>query len=280
MQTLAHIKQLLNDRGIRPQHRWGQNFLHDQNNINKLLNAVNLTQGDLVVEVGPGTGTLTESLLAKGAKVIACEIDYNMVGIIEDTLKPRYPENLTIITGDCMASKHSLNDKLINHLDCRSFYLVANLPYQVAGILIGTLLVDFFRPEILPRCMGTYITIQKEVAQRVMAKPSNKDYGPLAVLCGAIARVELISTLSPNCFWPIPKVNSSMISIIPDNTKSLSINPPEFRDFLQRLFSQRRKQLGHILGRSGTLPNTISLDLRPEQLTVDQLITLAGIFIN
>ena len=99
MQTLSQIRQLLEDRGLRPKHRLGQNFLHDKNQITKLIDAADLRSGNLVLEVGPGTGTLTSALLEHGAVVIACEIDEGMAGIIEDLFAERMTDDAAVSTG-------------------------------------------------------------------------------------------------------------------------------------------------------------------------------------
>ncbi len=261
MQTLREIRSLLAARGIRPKHRLGQNFLHDQNQIRKLVDAAfaqsrareqassadvhatrrTLPHGrgsdpstiPLILEVGPGTGALTEALLERGADVIACEIDPNMIAILRERLaaSPRRAlgdderARLTIIEVDALAGKHEINPQILRAVGGREFTLAANLPYQIATPLMINLLID------VPQCAGQFVTIQKEVADRLHAKPSTKDYGPLSIIAQMFARIELIGIVQPSCFWPEPEVTSAMVALSPSpfqgGTSVSSVEPGE-----------------------------------------------------
>ncbi|MCK4871933.1 MAG: ribosomal RNA small subunit methyltransferase A [Phycisphaerales bacterium] len=283
MQTLTEIKSLLADRGLHPRHRLGQNFLHDHNLLRKLVDAADITPGDVVLEVGPGTGTLTEALLDAGAHVVACEIDQRLAQIVRDRLVGC--DALTLVVGDCLASKHALADEMLDALRDAGgehcFTLVANLPYQAASPLLATLLVHH------PACIGMFITIQKEVADRITAQPGGKEYGTLSVLVQALATVQRIADCPPSCFWPQPKVTSSMLAIrrrsfdagpgLRSSPAIAPFDPIALSQLLQRLFSKRRKQLGSILGRDVHFPADIDPAQRPEQLTVNQIITLLNV---
>ncbi|MCL4199504.1 MAG: ribosomal RNA small subunit methyltransferase A [Phycisphaerales bacterium] len=297
MQTLSQIRDLLAQRGVRPKHRFGQNFLHDQNQLRKLVAAANVQPGDLVLEVGPGTGTLTETLLEAGADVIACEIDPDMAAIIREHVAPRHAHDessnrgvpsphLTLIEADILAGKHAIAPEVVAHLD-RPFKLVANLPYQVASPLISSLLVEHSdataqRAASSPTrdrafCTGLFITVQREAAERILSGPRTKEYGVLAVLCQTFAEVELISRLSPGCFWPAPKVESAMIAFRPRPSPAIA-DRRAFAAFLQTLFRSRRKQLGSIFGRDRAWPAGIQPTQRPGELTIGQVgrLFLAG----
>lgn len=277
MQTLSEIRALLDVRGIRPKHRFGQNFLHDQNQIRRLLDEARIQPGDCVIEVGPGTGTLTEALLEAGANVIACEVDADMAAIVEERVMAMFPDRLALIQGDALQRQRELNPAIIEALGERTFTLIANLPYQIASPLMTTLLIEH------RRCVGQFVTIQREVADRLTAKPSSKAYGPLTVIVQALATVEVIATLSPTCFWPAPDVVSAMVAIRPhvDSASRQRFNgcEREFARWMISLFTKRRKQLGTIVGRSNaSWPQLeragITQDLRPETLNVDQHILL------
>jgi len=275
MQTITEIRALLAERGLRPRHRLGQNFLHDQNQLRKLIAAAQVAPGDLVLEVGPGTGTLTEALLEAGAEVIACEIDENLTDIVAD----RLGERITLIRGDCLDRGRVLAPSIVEAIDGRAFKLIANLPYQVASPLMTALLLDH------PNCAGQFVTIQKEVADRLLASPGGKEYGPLGIIIQAMAEVRRIGAVPPTCFWPQPKVTSAMISILPSplGRGVGGEGPPEggmlessevrrsFARFITDLFSKRRKQLGTIFGRDRAWPEGVTADMRPEVLTVEQL---------
>ncbi|MCC6908907.1 MAG: ribosomal RNA small subunit methyltransferase A [Phycisphaerales bacterium] len=272
MQTLSQIRELLAQRDLRPKHRFGQNFLHDQNQLRKLIAAADVRPGELILEVGPGTGTLTEALLEAGAEVVACEIDADMAGIVAEHVTPRFPDRLTLIETDCLSTKHEIAPEVTAHLR-RPFKLVANLPYQIASPLLSTLLIDWVDPAPATPCTGMFITVQREAAERIVSGPRTKQYGVLSVLCQALAEVEMIARLGPQCFWPAPKVDSAMIAIRPRPEPAVH-DRRGFAAFLQRLFSSRRKQLGGILGRDCRWPEGIDPSQRPEELSVSQIAAL------
>ncbi|MHC5022809.1 MAG: 16S rRNA (adenine(1518)-N(6)/adenine(1519)-N(6))-dimethyltransferase RsmA [Planctomycetota bacterium] len=263
MQTLSEIRALLAERGLRPKHRLGQNFLHDKNQIRRLVEAAGVGPGDQVLEVGPGTGALTEALLDRGCSIVCCELDRDLAGILRDRLADR----ITLIVGDCLERGRALNADIARALGDRTFVLVANLPYQVASPLMTCLLLDH------PTCAGQYVTIQKEVADRLTAPPGGREYGPLGIIIRAQADVHRIGTVSPSCFWPAPKVTSAMVAITPKPSPGLD-NAHAFARFITTLFSKRRKQLGTIFGRDADWPDGVTPDLRPQALAIEQLIEL------
>lgn len=276
MQTLAQIRDLFASRGLSPRKALGQNFLIDHNLIRKLADAAHITPGDLILEVGPGTGALTDELLARGARVIAAELDRGLAELLRERLADPQtalgapPDaSFTLVEGDCLASKRHLAPALNRALAGRPFKLVANLPYSAATPLMLALLADH------PECSSMFVTIQREVADRLLAKPGTDDYGTISVVAQAVAHVERIATLPPECFWPRPDVTSAMVSIVrrPD---PLTPNPAALAGFTQELFSKRRKQLGSTLGRSFPWPPGITPENRVEQLPPDRLVALAA----
>ena len=275
MQTLSEIRALLYERGLHPKHRLGQIFLHDKNILIKLIEAADLQDGELVLEVGPGTGTLTEALVDAGAEILTCEIDSDIASIIEDRLSSR----VRLIRGDCLDSHRRLSCEISSALGDRPFKLVANLPYQIASPLICTMLID------QPSCAGQYVTIQREVADRLLANTCTKEYGPLTIIVAALADVKRICTIKPSSFWPQPKVESAMVSILPapsergpggEGSSALDTTQQrrDFARFVTQLFTKRRKQLGTILGRDCEWPTGVTADLRPEALPVERIVTL------
>ncbi|MHC5004603.1 MAG: 16S rRNA (adenine(1518)-N(6)/adenine(1519)-N(6))-dimethyltransferase RsmA [Planctomycetota bacterium] len=263
MQTLSEIRALLAERGLRPRHRLGQHFLHDKNQLGKLVAAADVRAGDLVLEVGPGTGTLTEALLDSGAEVVACELDADLADLLEERLGDR----ITLVRGDCLGKGRTLAPEVAARLGDRPFTLVANLPYQVASPLMVALLIDH------PACRGQHVTIQKEVADRLLAEPGTKAYGPLGVIVQALATVRRIATVKPTSFWPPPKVSSAMVSIEPAARPGVD-DPAALARFVTELFARRRKQLGTIFGRDAAFPPGVRPDQRPEALDVDGIIDL------
>jgi 16S rRNA (adenine1518-N6/adenine1519-N6)-dimethyltransferase len=276
-QNLGEIKGLLAAHGLRPRHRLGQNFLHDAHQMDAILAAAELQAGELVLEVGPGTGALTERLLEAGARVVAVEIDRGLEPILHERLD-RFGPAFTLLVADVLASKHQIEPRVVAELVAAGgcgglpgaaprFKLVANLPYQIASPLIANLLVDH------PTMYLAIVMLQREVAGRLYAGPGGKDYGPLGVLVQAICEVQKLAVLTPGSFWPQPKVDSALVCLR-RRPRALADDPQALSDFLQRLFRSRRKQLGAILGRKTVLPAGIDPAARPEQLTVEQIISL------
>src|SRR5688572_27655913 len=156
---------MLGTRGLSPRKPLGQHFLIDHNLIRALVEASGVSAGDLVLEVGPGTGTLTEELLSRGCRVVACELDSGMCDLLRDHFAGR--EAFTLIEGDCLESKHEVSVDVRRALGGESFRLVANLPYNAATPLMLTLLLHH------PECAAMYVTIQREVAARLAAAPGS-----------------------------------------------------------------------------------------------------------
>ena len=269
MQTLTHIRALLDAHGLKPQHRLGQHFLHDKNLLRRLIGAAEIAPGELVLEIGPGTGTLTEGLCAAGAEVVACEIDTGLAVIMRE----RFGHGVHLLECDCLGRGRRLAPPLTDVLARRPFKLVANLPYQVASPIMVTLLVHH------PECRGQFVTIQQEVAERLAAEPSTKAYGALTVTVRGLAEVTPIARLPASCFWPRPKVASTMVAIRRRLPEEHGITDPEtLATFATALFGKRRKQLGTIFGREVKWPDGITPDLRPDALTVQQIIELCSLF--
>lgn len=267
MQTLTRIKELLAARGLAPRKSLGQNFLIDQNLIRKLVDAAGVGPSSLVLEVGPGTGTLTEELLDRGCEVVACELDAGLAAVVRETVAPAHPGRLTVIEGDCLASKRALAPAILAALKGRPFQLVSNLPYNAGTPLMLTLLTGH------PECRSLHVTVQREVADRVLAGPGSKDYGTLGIVTAAVATAERLATLPPECFWPRPEVTSGMIGIV-RRDRALTENPAGLAAFCQRVFSARRKQLGSVLGREGPWPPGVRPEDRAESVPVESLIEL------
>jgi 16S rRNA (adenine1518-N6/adenine1519-N6)-dimethyltransferase len=264
MQTLADIRAELAERGLSPKKSLGQNFLIDGNLARKLVDASGVGPGDLVLEVGPGTGVLTAELLARGCRVIACELDDGLFAMLTETLGVQHAEALQLIHADALAGKRALAPEIVAAVGDQPFTLVANLPYQAATPLVIALLADY------PRCRGLFVTIQKEVVDRLAAKRGDAAYGSISVLAGCTATVRTIATLQPECFWPRPGVTSAMAGMT-RLAEPLTDDPRALAEFCQKVFAQRRKQLGPVLRRMAlepaVWPENIERSARIEQLT-------------
>ena len=274
VQTLSQIKLLLEERGLSPKKALGQNFLVDHNLIRRLVDASGVGEGDQVLEVGPGTGALTTELLERGCSVIASELDTALSQLLRDTLGRAYPDRFTLIEGDCLESKRELSRAVADALGGRAFTLVANLPYHAATPLMLALLTR--RPE----CSGLHVTIQREVGDRLTAKPSTKTYGSISVVAQHLCDVSLVAKLPPECFWPRPDVTSVMVSLVRRSAPGGAREWGRLADTCQTLFASRRKQLRSVVkrvaGQAVPLPDGIEASARVESLTPGQIVALVG----
>jgi 16S rRNA (adenine1518-N6/adenine1519-N6)-dimethyltransferase len=270
MQTKQQIQSLLAQAGLSPRHRFGQNFMIDQNLLRIVADAGSPAAGDMVIEVGPGTGTLTEEILSRGAEVLAVEIDRDLAVLLRERFKdePRF----TLIEGDALDSKHSLNRDLLSAIKSSKSRskLIANLPYKIASPLIIELLLAGV--DLLA------FTVQKEVADRLRASGGTDGYGALSVMVQLLAKVAILRTLPPTAFWPAPKIESALVRLTRDDR--LGARARDFSAFLKKLFSSRRKTLRKSL--SGVHDNPAQLlhkldldaDVRGEKLSPQQLLLL------
>lgn len=282
VQTRREIESLLNGAGIRPLKRYGQNFLIDGNLIRKLVDAAEIGPADLVLEVGPGTGSLTEELLARAGHVVAVEIDKGLSRILRD----RFADNdrFTLVNTDVLHKKSAVSPLVLHALHDKRptppgrTMLVANLPYQAATPLIVDLLLG--DDYVSPLCF----TVQAEVADRFLSPAGTKEYGPISVYAQALAEGRRIARCPPEAFWPAPDVHSAMVRLDihggPPNTEPV-------RRTLGRLvhacFLHRRKTMrgnlktfldAAMFERVAT-DGRWNLDQRPEQITVAQWVAMA-----
>lgn len=249
-QTKSVISGLLAQAGTQPKHRFGQNFMVDQNLVRVIAESGSPKAGDLVVEVGPGTGTLTETILESGAEVVAVEIDRDLAGLLRERLGGREGgrEGFSLIEGDALDGKHAVNAELAGRIraargEGRAVKLIANLPYNIASPLIVELLLEG---------VGMLaFTVQKEVAERLKARHGEEAYGPLSVTTQMLSRVEVLRTLPPQAFWPPPKIDSALVRLTAENRlggMGETERARAFSTFVQQVFSARRKMLRKSLG--------------------------------
>ena len=243
-QTKHEIEALLASAGTQPRHRFGQNFMIDRNVVRLVADAGEIAAGDCVIEVGPGTGTLTEELLDRGAHVVAVEIDRDLAELLRGRLAER--SNFTLIEGDALAGKHQLNGELAGqiqsaHAQHRAVRLVANLPYNIASPLVIELLLA--GADLLA------FTVQREVAARLRAGAGDEAYGPLSVMAQMLAEVELLRTIGPQVFWPAPSVESALVRMRRHNR--LGKEAADFGRVVHAVFSYRRKTLRKALSEAG-----------------------------
>jgi 16S rRNA (adenine1518-N6/adenine1519-N6)-dimethyltransferase len=272
-QTKQQIRQLLAQAGRSPRHALGQNFMIDQNLVRLVADAGELTPTDLAIEVGPGTGTLTEESLTRAGRVLAVELDRDLARLLRERLGAE--ERFGLLEGDALAGKHELNPDLsvvIQQSRAQGLTpkLVANLPYNIASPLVIGLLIA--QVDLLA------FTVQKEVGQRLRADAGSDEYGPLSVMVQLLSSVEVLRTMPPQAFWPAPKVESVLVRLRRDDR--LGGRAAAFRRFVQRLFAARRKTLRRALIQGGydveacLAAAGADPQARPETLTPQQFLAM------
>lgn len=207
----------------------GQNFLIDNNVINKIIDEVSACEDDLIIEIGPGRGALTSKLKNKGCNVIAYELDRDLSNI----LSKLEDEKLHVIYGDFL--KSNINDDIKN-IKYNNLYLIGNLPYYIT-----TPIIEHIIDEKLEFSKFT-IMIQKEVAERFMAEAGTKDYGFITLVLKYYFNISKVCDVSKYSFNPVPKVESSVVSFVPRKDK-LDVDADGYFKFLKNAFRQKRKNL-------------------------------------
>jgi len=243
-QTASYLSRRLSEAGLRPVSKYGQNFLIDLNLVDLIARAAELRKTDVVLEIGTGVGSLTSRLSDAAGAVLSVEIDQNLHQLAAEELAGR--ANVKLLQGDALRNKNSLRDDLIEAIrdamhrigDEARFLLVANLPYNVATPIISNLLHQTPPPDAM------VVTIQKELADRIAAKPATKDYGALSIWVQSLCRVEIVRVLGPKVFWPRPKVDSAVIRLDLDPDRMSAIADLNyFHQTVRSLFFHRRKYL-------------------------------------
>ncbi|MEN6459131.1 MAG: 16S rRNA (adenine(1518)-N(6)/adenine(1519)-N(6))-dimethyltransferase RsmA [Thermoguttaceae bacterium] len=285
-QTLSFLQRRFKEAGVRPKTQVGQNFLIDLNLIDVLVDAAAVSGDDVVLEVGTGTGSLTARLAQQAAAVVTVELDPEMFQLAGEELH-RF-KNVVMLQTDALKNKNRISPVVLEAVaaqlavsPARRLKLVANLPYNIATPLMSNLLGE----ECPPRTMTA--TVQRELAERMMASPGSKDYGALSVWMQSQCRVEILRTLPPEAFWPRPKVFSAFVQVaIDDALRGRIPNRKFFHTFLRGIFLHRRKYLRsqllsvvrEQLGKEevDALLAKLGLDgtLRAERLDVETLLTL------
>lgn len=263
------------------QKKFGQNFLIDTRVLDKIINAAGLTKEDMVLEIGPGIGTMTQYLAEAAREVVAVEIDNNLIPILRETLKDY--ENVTIINNDIL--KVDIKELAESHNGNRPIKVVANLPYYITTPII----MGLFESNV--PIDNITVMVQKEVAERMQAKPGTKDYGALSLAVQYYAEPYIVANVPPNCFIPRPNVGSAVIRLTRHQDPPVQVKDAGLMFTLIRAsFNQRRKTLQNGLYNSPELFYTkeqiawaieelgVSAQIRGEALTLEQFGRLSDIF--
>lgn len=216
------------------QKKFGQNFLIDTHVLDKIIAAAQITKDDLVLEIGPGIGTMTQYLCENAREVVAVEIDKNLIPILEDTLSAY--DNVSVINGDIL--KVDINQIVQEKNNGKPIKVVANLPYYITTPIIMGLFESHVPIENIT------VMVQKEVADRMQVGPGTKDYGALSLAVQYYAEPYIVANVPPNCFMPRPKVGSAVIRLTRHSEPPVMVKDEAMMFRLVRAsFNQRRKTL-------------------------------------
>ncbi|ACH94822.1 16S rRNA (adenine(1518)-N(6)/adenine(1519)-N(6))-dimethyltransferase RsmA [Borrelia recurrentis] len=262
--SINSIKNVLKNKNIAPRKIWGQNYLINENIRAKIIDALDIKKNEKIWEIGPGLGAMTATLLNKANFLTAFEIDPKYSEILNE--KFGQLKNFKLIEGDFLKT-YKQEKKSINKI-------VSNLPYNIASKVISTLIED----EIL---IHMVFTVQKELADRMIAREGNKNYSSFTILVQSHFNVIKIMDIDKKNFYPIPKVKSTTIKLIPckENIKNFQI----FNKLIRTVFTSRRKKLKNTIINFIKNENILKkdflknfLDKRPEEISVKEFITIAN----
>ena len=278
--NISNTKRVLEKYGFNFQKKFGQNFLIDANVLENIVDGAGITSDDVVLEIGPGIGTMTQYLCERAGFVICVEIDKNLIPILEDTLMDY--ENKEIINADVLDL--DLNELAVRYNGGSPIKVVANLPYYITTPIIMGLLESHVPLKSIT------IMIQKEVADRMQAGPGTKDYGALSLAVQYYTLPEVLTTVSANCFIPRPNVDSSVIRLTLHEDNPTKVKDEELMFKLIRAsFNQRRKTLVNGLTNAGLSrigkdevlkvleEMELSATVRGEALTLEQFARLSDL---
>ncbi|MCE5185514.1 MAG: 16S rRNA (adenine(1518)-N(6)/adenine(1519)-N(6))-dimethyltransferase RsmA [Planctomycetaceae bacterium] len=242
MQTKQDIEKLLAGAGTMPNRRLGQNFLIDLNLMRLLVETAHIQPQDAVIEIGTGTGSFTEELAQRAGQVITVEYDTALAGIARVQLA-RF-SNVQLFNMDVLENKNAIQREILEAMRQAQddhggrLLLVANLPYNVGSAVMANLILGPVTAD------GMYVTVQKEVAERMTARPGHAEYGTLSILMQATGTVRPLRKLPPSVFWPRPQVDSAMVSYERDESMAAQIHSMQiFKQIINLFMNHRRKML-------------------------------------
>ncbi len=270
----AQIRQLAAQLDIKPTKKLGQNFVIDPNTVTRIATEANLNSADVVLEVGPGLGSLTLAMLSKVNKVLAVEVDQRLADQLPETVKkfaPEFADRLVVINEDAMQ---------IGSLPIAPTKLVANLPYNISVPVVLHLLETFASiTEVL-------VMVQLEVAQRMAATPGSKIYGVPSVKIAWFGNAKLAGNVGRNVFWPAPNVDSGLVRITRDPERGSIALREKLYQVVDAAFGQRRKtlrsSLSSVFGSSSKVDEALAKanvdsSLRGEQLGLAEFLAIAKV---
>jgi 16S rRNA (adenine1518-N6/adenine1519-N6)-dimethyltransferase len=276
------LRELFKARGIFAERKLGQCFLVDGNLQVLIADAAELGPGDLVLEVGTGTGQLTGVMIGRAGGIVSVEISRDLHALATEQLG-EHP-HLTLVRADILAGKHHLNPDVVAMLreklvGLSNLKVVANLPYYIALPLIQNLLESGLPWERM------VVTVQREFAEKMTARPGVKQYGAFSILFQCWAGAKVLRLLPPSVFWPAPRVDSAIVRIFPQMRLLEGVDYDLLREVVRTSFSARRKKIRNALGRLALKAETDPIDLlsaaeidpskRPEELHPEDFMKIA-----
>ena len=243
---MMNVRRLLKEFDIQPKKSLGQNFLIDQRALERIVEAAELGPEDIVLEIGPGLGTLTRLLAAAAGRVVAVELDQRLVEVLKQTASAKADlPNVEIIHGDILELNPA--DLLEQQRGSFCYKVVANLPYYITSAILRHLLTAEVRPRLM------VVTVQLEVARRIIAEPG--DMSLLAVSVQFYGRPRIVTRIKASAFYPSPQVDSAVIRIDLDGHPAVEVDDEDsFFEVVRAGFAQRRKQLRNALAAESALP--------------------------
>ncbi|MCG8540650.1 MAG: 16S rRNA (adenine(1518)-N(6)/adenine(1519)-N(6))-dimethyltransferase RsmA [Clostridia bacterium] len=227
-------KEIVKKYGFRLSKKLGQNFLIDENIIHKIITGAEITKDDIIIEVGPGIGTLTQYLAEEASRVLAIEIDKKLIPILEETLKDY--DNIEVINKNVLDI--NLKELVVSKFKGQRVKVVANLPYYVTTPII----MKFLEEEVPIK--DIVVMVQKEVADRLKAKPSTKDYGSLSVAVQYYCEPKIVTRVPKTVFIPNPNVESTVIRLKALDNPQVQVDDKKlFHNVVRASFAKRRKTL-------------------------------------
>lgn len=271
---MRKIKDILIDNGFRFNHNLGQNFITDKNLLDKIVELSGVNENDVVVEIGTGAGTLTRAIAEKAKKVYSFEVDRALKPVLDETLSGL--DNVEVIFKDVLKMK----DKELIEIVGEKFKVVANIPYYITTALVMRFLEEGVQPSAIT------VMVQKEVADRFVAKPATEDYGAITMAISLYGDAKIVGQVDKSMFYPVPKVDSSIVRIDVYD-KYAGVNKKKVNKTIKCAFMMRRKTLLNNLtavypvqkDEAAKILESLNIDLkaRGETLTLDQIIEISDL---
>lgn len=271
---MRKIKDILIDNGFRFNHNLGQNFITDKNLLDKIVELSGVDENDVVVEIGTGAGTLTRAIAEKAKKVYSFEVDRALKPVLDETLSGL--DNVEVIFKDVLKMK----DKELIEIVGEKFKVVANIPYYITTALVMRFLEEDVHPSAIT------VMVQKEVADRFVAKPATEDYGAITMAISLYGDAKIVGQVDKSMFYPVPKVDSSIVRIDVYD-KYAGVNKKNVNKAIKCAFMMRRKTLLNNItavypvqkDEAAKILESLNIDLkaRGETLTLDQIIEISDL---